>query len=226
MNSNRKTATIVGILFIIGTAAGVISVVLTGSIVGAPDYLSKVAANPIYITAGAFFILIMGLSLAMVPVVMFPIFRKLNETLAIGYVVFRGALETMITIAQVICFLALVILSQKYIGAGAPAASYFQTLGALLMDGNTAFAAILEIVFPLGALMFYYLLYWARLIPRWISAWGFIAAILYLFGGIYDMFSASLVILFLPMLLQEMVMAVWLIVKGFNPSAIDESTKA
>jgi len=221
MSANRKTAIIVGILFIIGTAAGMISAALTVPIVGASDYLSKISANSGQVMAGAFFILIMGLSLAMVPVVMFPIFKKRNEVLAIGYVVFRGALETLITIASAACFLVLIVLSQKYVGAGAPGNSYFQTLGAVILGGHAGLTAILSIVFPIGALMFYYLLYKERLIPGWLSGWGFIAAILYLLGGMYDLFSSELVILLLPMLVQEMVMAVWLIAKGFNPATLN-----
>lgn len=223
MNSNRKIAIIVGVLFIIGTVSGMIGAILTGPIVGASDYLSEISANSGQVMAGAFFILIMGLSLAMIPAVMFPIFRKQNEVLALGYVVFRGALETMITIASVVSFIILVLLGQKFVSAGAPAASYFQTLGALLLEGEASLSAILEIVFPIGALMLYYSLYRSKLIPRWISGWGFIAAILYLLGGMYDLFGSQLVVLFLPMLPQEMVMAVWLIVKGFNQSAIEES---
>ena len=68
--------------------------------------------------------------------------------------------------------------------------------------------------------MFYYMLYQARLIPRWISGWGIAAAVLYLAGGLIAFFGPTLEILLLPMLPQEMVMAVWLIVKGFNPTAV------
>jgi hypothetical protein len=68
--------------------------------------------------------------------------------------------------------------------------------------------------------MFYYLLYQSTLIPRWLSGWGFLAAILYLVASIYNLFGPELSILLLPLALQEMVMAVWLIVKGFNSSAI------
>lgn len=223
MDTNRKTAINVGALFIIGTASGMASAALTVPIVGASDYLSKVSANSGQVMAGAFLILIMALSLAMIPVVMFPILRKLNEVLALGYVVFRGALETLITIASAVSYFVLITLSQKFVGAGAPGTSYFQTLGAVLLGGHANLTAMLSIVFPLGALMFYYLLYRSKLIPRWISGWGFIAAILYLIGGLVDLFGSELVILFLPMLLQEMVMAVWLIVKGFNPQAFAET---
>ncbi len=89
MNSNRKTAIIVGVLFIIGTVAGILSRVITGPILDTSDYLIKVSANENQIIIGALFVLIMVFALAMVPVVMFSIFKKHNEALALGYVVFR-----------------------------------------------------------------------------------------------------------------------------------------
>jgi hypothetical protein len=225
MNTNRKTAIIVGVLYIVGTVAGILCKVLTTPILDGPDYLVKVSANENQIVLAALFLLIMGLALAMVPVMMFPILKKQNETLALGYVVFRGALETVTTIAMVISWLFLTILSQEYI-AGSPDASYFQTLGALLLNGNDSIGSISQIVFPLGALMFYCLLYQSKLIPRWISGWGLIAAVLWIAVTFLDLFglinpwSNTGLLMALPIFLQEMVMAVWLIVKGFNPSAI------
>src|SRR5665647_1811336 len=132
----RKTATLVGVLYIIGTIAGMLSLVLTGPILGDPDYLVKVSANEIQIIAGALFVLIMGLALAMVPVMMFPILKKYNEALALGYVVFRGALETVMYFVLAISWLFLLPLSQEYVKAGTPVASYFQTLGAVLLKGH------------------------------------------------------------------------------------------
>jgi hypothetical protein len=225
MNTYRKTAIIVGVLYIIGTVAGILCKVLTGSIQNDLNLLTKVTANENQIIIGALFLLIMGLALAMVPVMMFPILKKHNEALALGYVVYRGALETITTIAMVIGWLFLTVLSQQYI-AGATDASYFQTLGTLLLNGNDSISTISQIVFPLGALIFYFLLYQSKLIPRWISGWGLIAAILWLATTFLDLFgtisawSTVQVVLALPIGLQEMVMAVWLIVKGFNPSAI------
>jgi hypothetical protein len=225
MNTYRKTAIVVGVLYIIGTVAGILCKVLTGSIQNDLNLLTKVTANENQIIIGALFLLIMGLALAMVPVMMFPILKKHNEALALGYVVYRGALETVTTIAMVVGWLFLTILGREYI-AGAPGASYFQTLGTLLLKGNGSISTISQIVFPLGALIFYYLLYQSKLIPRWISGWGLIAAILWIAVTFLDLFglisqwSTIQVILALPIGLQEMVMAVWLIVKGFNPSAV------
>ena len=219
MNTYRKTAIIVGILFILGTLAGVLSVPVTGSLLGVPVDLGKIAAHGNQIALGALLVLVMGLALAMVPVLMFPILKKHNETLAVGYVVFRGALETMTYIASALAFLALGTLGREFVKAGAPAASHFQTLGSLLLAGNDWIGAMVSIVFSLGALMFYGLLFRSKLIPRWLSVWGFTGAVLYLAEPLLFMFGAKWEILFAPLFVQEMVMAVWLIVKGFNSSA-------
>lgn len=223
MNSSRKTAIIVGGLYIIGTVAGVLSVVFTTSILNDPEYLIQISANEKQIIAGALFVLLMGFSLAMVPVLLFPILKKQHEALALGYIVFRGALETVTYIALVICWLFLMVLSREYVAAGAPADSYFQTLGALLRGGYASINTILIIVFSLGALMLYGMFYQSRLIPRWISVWGFIAIILHfttaflLIFHIVDSDTAPvLLVMNFPIFLQEMVMAVWLIAKGFN----------
>ena len=226
MNTYRKTAIIVGILYIIGTVAGVLSVIVTGPILGGPDYLGRVAANANQLKIGALLVLLMGLPLAMVPAMLFPIFRKINEVLAVGYVVFRGALETVTYIAMVITWLFLLIAGREYVAAGAPDASYFQTLGAVLRDGHDAITTILAIVFSLGALMLYAVLYRSQLVPRWISIWGFIAIVMHLITGFLIMFQLmqafdplNMAANF-PIFLQEMVMAVWLIVKGFSPAAL------
>src|SRR4030067_434276 len=188
MSSERKTAIIVGVLYIIGTVSGIIWKVLAGLIPNDLNLLTKITANESQITIGAFSLLIMGLALAMVPVMMFPILRKYNEVLAVGYVVFRGALETVTTIAAVVGWIFLTILGHHYI-AGAPDASYIQTLGALTLEGNTSLGIISQFVFPLGALMFYWVLYQAKLIPRWISGWGLIAAILVLVLAFSELFG-------------------------------------
>ncbi len=226
MNTNRKTAIIVGVLYIIGTVTGILSVVFYGSVLNTPDYLIKVSANKNQIVIGALFVLTMGLALAMVPIMLFPIFKKYNEALALGYVVFRGALETVTYIALIISRLFLILVSREYVTAGAPDASYFQTLGTLLLKGHDSINPILIIVFSLGALMLYYLFYQSKLIPRWISGWGFFAIILHISTGFLAMFaliepfSTISIVMNLPILFQEMVMAVWLIVKGFDSSAI------
>ena len=223
MNDDRKTAIRVGVLYIIGTAAGVLSVVFAGSILGDSNYLIKVSENQNQMVTGALLVLTMGFSLAMMSVVLYPILKRHNETLALGVILFRGALEAVMYIAVVLCWLLLLIVSQEYVQAGTPDASHFQTLGALLLKATDQMDSILRIVFSLGALMIYYLFHQSRLLPRWLSIWGLIGGVLYLASGLSAMFSVGLGILMAPLALQEMVMAVWLIVKGFNPMAADSS---
>jgi hypothetical protein len=219
MNTNRKPAVIVGVLFIIGTVSGILSGVIASPVLNAPDFLVRASVDQNQFLAGALLVLTMGLALALVPVVMFPIFRKQNETLALGYVIFRSGLEMFVYIAMVISWLLLVVLSQIYVDAGAPDAAYFQDMGALILNAGVPLNQVLHIIFSLGALMFNALWYQSRLIPRWLSGWGFIAAILYLSVGLSGFFGLDVEFLVFPMALQEMVMAVWLIAKGFNPSA-------
>jgi hypothetical protein len=68
--------------------------------------------------------------------------------------------------------------------------------------------------------MIYYLFYQSQLVPKWLSVWGLIGAILYLASGLFATFSVDIGTLESPLALQEMVLAVWLIVKGFNLSPI------
>jgi len=218
---NRKTAIIVGVLYIVGTIAGILSLVFTGSILSDPNYLIRVSENQNQILLGVLLVLAMGFSLAMMSVVLFPILKKQNEALAFGAVVFRGMLEAVLYIAVAISWLLLLTISQEYVKAGVPDASHFQTVGALLLKATDRIGSILDIVFSLGALMIYCLFYQSKLIPRWLSVWGIIGAILYLASGLFSMFSVDFGILEAPLALQEMVMAVWLIVKGFNLSSVN-----
>jgi len=226
MNANRKTAIIVGVLFITATAAGVVGLVFLGSILDAPDYLIKVSANQNQvIIGGALFALIMVAANVGIAVMMFPILKQHKESIALGYF---GAIiiYAVAYVVGVISLLSLITLSQEYV-AGAPDASYFQTLGTSLLAAQD-WAGLLgaNIIFPLGALMFYYSLYQSKLIPRFLSAWGLIGATLMLAAGLLGMFglishfSTIFTFLNLPIASQEMFLAVWLIVKGFNPSAI------
>lgn len=220
MTASRKIATIVGALFIAGDVAGVLSLLVTGPILGDPGYLAKVAASETQIVLAALFVLAMGLMLAMIPFLMFPIFKAYNEALAIGCVVFRGALESVTCIITALSWLLLLTLSQEYAKAGAVDASGFGTLGIVLLRASDWTSQIGAIVFSLGALMFYYLFYQSRLIPRWLSVWGLAGAVLYLAAPLSTMFGAALGFLMAPLALQELVLALWLIVKGFTPAAI------
>jgi hypothetical protein len=216
----RQTAIIVGVLFIIGTVSGILSVFISDPLLEDPNYLIQISKNPNQLVLGAVCVLTMGLSLTMVPVMMFPILRKHSQALALGSVVFRGALEGVIYIAMVISWLLLIILSQVYINSGAPDASQYLIVGTLLQESDDLMNIVLQIVFSIGAMMFYTMFYQTKLIPRWLSLWGLIGSIPYFAWGILALFGLDYGILMVPLAVQEMAFALWLIIKGFNTEAI------
>ena len=236
MNTYRKTTVIVGILFIIGTVSGVLAGVVTAPIRAGSTYpLNISASEPQWIIA-TLLILLMGLSLAMTPVLLYPIFRKHNEVLAFGSVLFRGVLEQVTQILVVISFFLLLTVSEIYGKTGAADESNFQTLGSMLIAAGHWIQNIMGIVFSVGTLMFFVLFYQTRFIPRWLSGWGIIGAVLYPIAQIVSMLSplhlapdvgVGIGLLMIPTAIQEMVFGVWIIVKGFDPSAIaSQSAKA
>ena len=216
-SARRKTAIIVGLLFIIGDISGVLSYAVTGGLLEGTDAPSKIAASQGHLVLGALLVLVMGLALAMIPVLMYPVFKKYNEVLALGCVVFRGALECVGYMASAGAWLLLVELSRGHAAAAAPGAPHVQTVSALLTGSTTAW--LTSIVFSLGSLMFYYLFYQSRLIPRWLSVWGLAGAVLYLATPLLAMFGHGFGILMAPLAVAELVLAVWLIVRGLDSQA-------
>jgi len=225
MNNYRKNAIVTGVLYIIGTVAGILSIVFINPLLNSPDLLTAVSADGSQLILGALIVMVMALALAMVPVVMFPVLRRHNEVLALGYVVFRGALETFFYFAMVISSLFLLILNQVAVTDS----SALQTVATELLESEML-GSLLTIVFILGALMFYTVLYQSKLVPRWLSGWGLIAAPLYLAAGFLVLFgtiepmSTTDSLLQMPLGIQEMVLALWLIVKGFNPTAVESGS--
>jgi hypothetical protein len=221
MNAHRRTAGIVGASFIIATVTSSLSVGLLGSILDAPDYLINVYPDRAQVIVAVLLLLVNCAAVVVIPVMLFPVLKRHNEALALGYVGFR-TMESVILIVGNISPLSLITLSQEFAQAGAPDASYFLTLGTVLVAARDWSILLgVDIVFPLGALIFYYLSYQSRLIPRWLSGWGFAGAALWLAVGLLRLFGIDLpLVLSLPIFSQEMVLGVWLIFKGFNPSAI------
>lgn len=213
MSYNKKTARIVGVLFLAVMVSWFVGDILLGSILNAPDYLINVYPNKTKVIFGVLLELIEVIAVVGIVIMVFPILKKHNESIALGYVVLR-TLECTMLIVAAICPLFLITLSQEYLNAGAPGTSSFQTLGALFMVARKDWSLLpLALFYSLAALMFYYVLYQTKLIPRFISVWGFIAAIMALTTPLFG------TLLGIPMGLNELFLGIWLIIKGFNPSA-------
>lgn len=221
MDSNRKTAIIVGVLFIIATLAPIVSIVFIGSIYD-PNYLTAVSASENQVLMGVLLLLAMTASVVSIPIMMFPILRNHNESLALGYVGAR-IFEGFFSAINIINLLSILSLSREFVNAATPVASYFQTSGALLLAQFDWVSILLDFPFTLSALVLNYLLYKSKLIPRWLSVLGLIGGALWLATTPFRMFGifpSSLEFLAIIIAAQEMIFAVWLIVKGFNSSAI------
>ncbi len=226
MNNYRKTAITVGILILACTVASILGPSLVSSILNTPDYLDQLAGNSNQAIIAALLEFIWAATGAGIAIVLYPILKKYNGALAVGSVCFR-VVENVFVLIGTLGLLSLITLSQEFIAAGAPGASSFQTLGTLLLAlRDWQFHVISGLAFFLGTLMYYVILYKSKLIPRWLSGWGILGAVLSLAATVLASFTRDLgmasvnTYLSAPIGLQEMVLAVWLIVKGFNPSAI------
>ncbi len=227
MNTYRKNAIMAGVFYIAATVASSFTVIIISSMLDAPDYLVRIAENEFQVMMAALLMLVDVVAVVGISIVLYPILKKHIEALALGYAIAR-AIEGVLFTIYVIGILSLLALSQEFVKAGAPDASHFQTGGAVLLAASDwAFLLGLRLAFVVSALLLNFSLYQTRLIPRWLSGWGFVGAILVFVLLLSRFFSINLSeILDLPIALQEMVFAVWLIVKGFNPTAIaSESAK-
>ena len=225
MNNFRKLAISAGILFIIYDIADLLSFLFLGPLT-ATNYLVSVSENASLVGTGAFLSLIGGACASGIAISLYPVLKKFNPVLALGAVGFRIS-EGVLRFVSVCILLSIITLSQLFVKAGAPESSYFQTLGELLLAGRGWVGNVGSLLaFSIGCTLYYVIFYRTKLVPRWISVWGLIFGISGIVScalvstGLIAPFSTEQVVMVIPMLPQEIVLAVWLIVKGFNPSAI------
>ena len=221
MNTYRKTAILVGVLFITATVACSFSIFMTEPILDAPDYLAKVSANASHIILAALLMLIDAIAVAAIAIVIFPVLKKHNASLALGYVGAR-IIESVFFIFYVIILLSIMMVGRDFITATPSEASHFQTIGnALMAVFDWTFTLGYGIVFTLSALILNYSLFQSKLVPRWLSIFGIVGAAFSLLLNLFKFYSIELPeILDIVIAVQEMVLAVWLIIKGFDLSAI------
>jgi hypothetical protein len=225
--SSRKNARWAGVFYIIATVAPILTFpfigFLGGGVAGEPsaDYLVNLSANENQVIVGMLIELVWALAVVGIIVTLFPILRIYNEALALGFSALRF-IEAISTIVSSIILLTLLTSSQEFAEAGFPDASYYQTAGtSLLAARDWAFIIGSGLIWSLSALILNYVLHRSRLIPRWLSGWGFVGATLSFAAYLSQLFGANPTeLLFLPIAVQEMVFAVWLIFKSFRSSAI------
>ena len=219
---------------LLGTVVGVIGLgVVLEPLNSATDSLTVYGESETRVAVASLVELFMGVVLVGMAIAVYPVLKKFSPSAAIAYIGAR-LLEGVIYIILVLSMLALAGLGRDYIAAGSPSDSYFQVAGGLLLVvPDWAGHGILDVaIFPLGAVILYAVFYRVEFVPRWLSVWGLAGAVLYWVAGFLVMFhfiaplESVHVMLQAPLGLQEVVLAIWLIAKGFNASVLASVTSA
>ncbi|WP_079912021.1 DUF4386 domain-containing protein [Paenibacillus sp. 32352] len=217
-NSGRRSAIISGLLLIAGLVTGIFSVV---PVIDGADYLVKASTNENQVLIGAFFQLLMVVAYVGIPVLMYPILSKHHKDLALGSVAF-GIIAGVFIIMGVITLLLLLTLSHEFAKVGALNGSYFQILGELLREVRDLVNHVATtLAFVLAMFLFNCIFYQTKIVPRWLSVLGLVGSMLSILASLLFMIrfiglDATYMMLNIPIAFQQLVLAIWLIIKGFN----------
>ncbi|EJL24195.1 DUF4386 domain-containing protein [Brevibacillus sp. BC25] len=222
-NVARRSAVMTGVLLIAGLVTGILSVV---PVIDGADYLVKASTNESQVLLGAFFQLFMIVAYVGIPIWLYPILSKHHKGLALGSVAF-GIIAGVFIILGVITLLLLLTVSHEFAKVGTMQVSSFQTLGGLLREGRDLVNHVATtLAFVLAMFLFTYIFYQTKLVPRWLSVWGLIGSTLSILASLLFMIrfiglDTAYMILNVPIAFQQLILAIWLIMKGFNPTDQD-----
>jgi len=224
----REPAQRIGWMFIVATAAGVSSVVAMASTLGEDDLLAAVHGDQGSLILGNMLVFVMLVAMVGTAVLLAPILGRRSRTLSLGYVLAR-AFEVVTIAIGLVAALLLVPLSWTLETADQAELAASNVLADTLKTASdwTGYLGA-QMVFSLSALVLNWAFYRYSMVPRWLSVWGLIGVPLMFGSGFLMMFealessAAAVNVLVVPLAVQEMVMAVWLIVKGFGEVADDQ----
>lgn len=230
VTTDRRGAAIVGILFILATVSAILGLIFYQPILSSPDYLINGAAHANQVILGALMELVLVCTAIGTAIGLFPVLRPYGERVALTHICFRFLEASVITIG-VVAVLSLLTLSQDYVAADSPDAAAYQVSGALL-HAAYKWTSMLGPLFFLGinTAMYSYLLYKSKLVPRPLSIMGLTGAVLVFCYALLVIFglavqgAAPFILLAMPIAAYEMILASWLIIKGFAPAAAVENT--
>ena len=207
-----------GVLFIVATAASLLGTAIEGPVMTGPYYLTRMSENMTRLSTGGLLELIAAGTSAGIAISLYPVLKKWSGTLALGAVVFRAMEAVMYTLGAV-SMLSLLKVAQQFTQTASADRAWFQAIGDSLFGMRQEAILAGVFAFAVGALMYYSVFYRSRLVPHWLSAWGIAGALLMLVACLSALFRqnsvTSYTILVLPIAVQEMVMAIWLIARGF-----------
>jgi len=155
-----------------------------------------------------------------------PILKRYNERLTYGYL--SAAIASTVTlVVGALLLLLLIPLSDEFVKAGPAAAPYFETMGIIFKKGSVFAYHLGMALWSIGGVMFVSVLYKSKLIPRPMSVWGIIGYIVLISGSVMELFAHNDIVEIasvVPGGLFEITLSIWLIAKGFSPSAIASLT--
>jgi len=150
-NSYRKTATIVGVIYLAGMVVGVGGNVIVQSILGAPAHLATLPVNSMLMAVGALLWLLAVAGDAAHGILMFPVLKPYSERIAVGY--FGARIMDAVFVALMVLFILFQIpLGSEYAKAGASDASYLEGLSSVLGQAQL-YAYHLGMINRLGSLV-------------------------------------------------------------------------
>lgn len=226
-NTYRTTARIVGAMYLAGMVVGITGIVLIQSILGAPDRLATLPANSMLLAIGAVLWLMAVAWDAAHGVLMFPILKHHSERVAVGYLGFR-IMDALFIAIMVLFVLIQIPIGGEYLNAGASDAPSLRALSAVFMQAQLDAYNIAMATLGISGLILCYSFFTSKLVPRPLAVWGLVGYATILCGSVLEVLGFDLqTIHAVPGGLWEVFIGVWLIVKGFNPSAfVSEPARA
>ncbi|MFI0430927.1 DUF4386 domain-containing protein [Mariniflexile sp. HMF6888] len=219
MNLLKNNVKLAGLLIISGMIAGILSI---ASAVDSPNYLTEATANAAQVSIAALFQFILCLTYIGFAILLYPIVKKYNKSLALGFLSFRITSGVVLIIGTVI-LLSILVVSQEFVKSSSENQWAFEAFGNILKITRDYINHIF-MVFTIGTgnLLLYILFLKVKLIPKWLSFWGIsgtllsIAASILLLFGIVEVITVEYLALNAPTGIFELVLGFWLIIKGFN----------
>src|SRR5215207_7246519 len=192
----------------------------SGSILSGPDHLATLPASSMLLAIAAVLWLMAAAWDAAHGVLMFPILKQHNsERIAVGYLGFR-IMDGLLIAIMVLFILVQIPIGSEYLSAGASDASYLQALSTVFQQAQLDAYNIAMITLGISGLILCYSFYKSKLVPRILAVWGLVGYAVILCGSVVEVLGFNLFTIHaIPGGLWEMFIGVWLIVKGFNPSA-------
>ena len=190
------------------------------------NYLFATSSSANQIIISCLLGVLSGLLSVIISIVLFPIFKRYNATLAYIYFAFC-ILEFVAISIDNVSVLSLLELSKEYVNNEGENSDTYKIMGTVLYGRHwwTHYFTLLISCFPVFVL--YYTLYLTKLIPRIISIFGIIAVFLMFTEEILSMFGGSISMnMLLPMGLIQLFLPLWLLFKGLNSSILQPEIEA